>query len=175
MALLPNLATVYEHVICCLTEFPMRSTGLCLAVALTLSTGALAQDAMKVREAKFPVAETADRLAKALEEKGIKVAARVDHAAGAKAAGMELSPTVVLMFGNPKLGTPLMQADPRAGLDLPMRVLVWQDKAGKTMVGYAAPSGLAQRYDLKGEAVAQSLKAMEQALENFTKAAAGSE
>lgn len=153
----------------------MRLMTLCLSAALAVPNLALAQDALKTRESKFTVVETADRLAKALDEKGIKVAARVDHAAGAKSAGLELPSTVVLIFGNPKLGTPLMQSDPRAGLELPMRMLVWQEKSGKTMVGYAPPSGLAQRFDLKSEAAKQSLTAMEQALENFSKAAAGTD
>lgn len=146
-----------------------------IAAAVLFSGPAVAEEAFKVRDSRFSVTETADRLVKALDEKGIKVAARIDHAAGAKAVGMELPPTVVVMFGNPKLGTPLMQADPRAGLELPMKVLVWQDQAGKVRVGYAPPAGLAGRFELKGEAQTKAIAAMGGALEAFAKAAAGSE
>ncbi len=142
-----------------------------LAAALLFTPVAHAQGTMKVRASKYPVAETADRLAKAIEAKGIKIAARFDHAAGAKSAGLALPPTVVLVFGNPKLGTPLMQADPRIGIDLPMRMLVWQDKAGKVWVGYTPPSTLQARYGIKGKEAEATLKTMAGALEAFAKAA----
>ncbi len=148
---------------------------LALLVALVSPATAQAQGAMKIQPSKFTVEETADRLTKALEAKGIKVAARIDHAAGAKAAGLELPPTLVVMFGNPKLGTPLMQADPRIGLDLPMKMLVWQDKAGKVWLGYAPPSTLQARYGLKGKGPVESLKTMAGALEGFAKAATTAE
>jgi uncharacterized protein (DUF302 family) len=134
-----------------------------------------AKDTLKTQASKFTFDETVDRLSKAIEAKGIKIAAKFDHAAGAKAAGMELPPTVVLLFGNPKLGTPLMQADQRSGLDLPMKMLVWQDKAGKVHVGYAPPSALQDRYEVKGDGAANALKAMTGALDGFSKAATGSE
>lgn len=146
-----------------------------LMLLLALPAAASAQGQMTVLPSKFPVQETADRLAKAIEEKGIKIAARIDHAAAAKAAGLELPPTVVLMFGNPKLGTPLMQANPRAGLDLPMKMLVWQDDAGKVWLGYAPPSALQTRYELQGKPAEDALKTMTGALGAFAKAATGAE
>ncbi|MDX2155295.1 MAG: DUF302 domain-containing protein [Hyphomicrobiaceae bacterium] len=112
---------------------------------------------------------------KAIESKGIRIGAKFDHEAGAKAAGLELPPTVVVMFGNPKLGTPLMQADPRIGIDLPMKMLVWQDKAGKVWVGYTPPSTLQARYGLDGKPSVDILKAMAGALDGFARAAAGAE
>ena len=153
----------------------MLSRIVALLLVVACSATAQAQGQLTVLPSKFPVAETADRLAKAVEEKGIKVAARIDHAAGAKAAGLELPPTVVLMFGNPKLGTPVIQADPHAGLELPMKMLVWQDAAGKVWLGYAPPSGLQSRYDLKGKPVDDALAAMAGALAAFAKAATGAE
>ena len=114
-------------------------------------------------------------LVKAVEGKGLRIAARIDHAAGAKAAGLDLPPTVVVMFGNPKVGTPVMQADPRAGLDLPMRVLVWQDKAGKVWIGYTPPATLQARYAIADKSAVDSLKAMAGALEGFAKVAATGE
>jgi uncharacterized protein (DUF302 family) len=151
---------------------------LAIAVAFGVSAGlsgiASAQVEMSVRASKYPVAETVDRLIAAVEGKGIKIAGRIDHEAGAKAAGMELAPSVVVMFGNPKLGTPLMQADPRIGLELPMKMLVWQEKAGRVMVGYAPPLAMKVRYGLDDKA-AEILKTMTGALEVFSKAAAGAD
>ncbi len=89
-----------------------------------------------------PVAELLDRLEAALAANGITVFARIDHAAGAAAVGMTLRPTIVLIFGNPKAGTPLMQADQRIGLDLPLRMLAWQDAEGRSWLTYHDPAWL---------------------------------
>ena len=140
-----------------------------LAIGLAV-VGAARADEMAVKASKFPVKETADRLVAALEGKGIKPAARIDHAAAAKANGLDMPPTEVVLFGNPKLGTPLMLANPQSAIDLPMRVLVWQDKAGKVWVGYVKPDALKARHKLGG--VDEQLKTMTGALEAFTKAAA---
>lgn len=145
-----------------------------LLAVLALSVAAapaVAQDAgdLAVKASKHPVKETMDRLVKALEEKGVKPAARIDHAAAAKASGLELPPTEVVMFGNPRLGTPLMQATPHIAIDLPMRVLAWQDAAGKTWVAYTRPEALKARYKLTGND--EQLKAMAGALDAFTKSA----
>jgi uncharacterized protein (DUF302 family) len=94
----------------------------------------------------------------------------VDHAAAAKTAGMDLRPTELIIFGNPKLGTPLMHADQRAGLDLPLKALAWQDADGKVFVTYADPATLAARYQLEGKN--DVLKAMAQALDAFSTVAA---
>lgn len=92
------------------------------------------------------VKETIDRLAQAVEAKGAKVVARVDHAAGAKATGVDMKPTELLIFGNPKLGTPMMQGNVRAGLDLPLKMLAYEDAAGKVWLVYVAPNALRARY-----------------------------
>lgn len=140
-------------------------------IAAGLAVGsASAADEMAVKASKYPVKETADRLVAALEGKGIKPAARIDHAAAAKANGLDMPPTELVLFGNPKLGTPLMLANPQAAIDLPMRVLVWQDKAGKVWVGYVKPDALKARHTLGG--VDEQLKTMAGALDAFTKAAA---
>ncbi|HXQ00627.1 MAG TPA: DUF302 domain-containing protein [Solirubrobacteraceae bacterium] len=91
------------------------------------------------------VARTMDRLVAALERRGIAVFARVDHGAGARGAGLSLAEEEVLIFGDARVGTLLMQDDPEIGYELPLRVLVW-DADGQTKVGYRAPVGLADGY-----------------------------
>jgi uncharacterized protein (DUF302 family) len=98
--------------------------------------------------------ETLDRLEAEVKGKGLSVFARIDHAAGAAAVGMTLLPTAVLIFGNAKGGTPLMQSSQLIGLDLPLKVLVWQDTSGKTWLSYYDPSVLAKRHGLPGETTA---------------------
>jgi len=84
---------------------------------------------------------------------------------------LELPPTEILIFGNPKLGTPLMQANPEIAVDLPMKVLAWQDKAGKVWVAYTAPDALKARYGIADRD--EVFKAMAAALQALTKAASG--
>src|SRR4051812_7640568 len=90
--------------------------------------------------------ETMDRLAASVTAHGMTIMARIDHASAAAKVGMELRPTEVLIFGNPQAGTPLMQAAQTLGIDLPLRMLVWQDQAGKTWVAYNNPEWLAERH-----------------------------
>lgn len=151
-----------------------RFTAPLLAAALLLTplaAPAMAMSDLVVRESKLGVKETIDALTKAVEAKGIKVVARIDHAAGAKAAGMELRPTEVLLFGNPKLGTPLIQSNPEIAIDLPMKALAWQAADGKVYVGYTAPEKLKARYSIKDQD--EAFKAMAAALLNFAEAASG--
>lgn len=122
-----------------------------------------ADDDPITKESQRSVGETIDALQKMLVEKGIKIMARVDHAEGAKGAGLELPPTQLLIFGNPKLGTPLMQSNPLIGLDLPMKALAWQDADGKVYLSYTAPADLKDRYDIddRDEVFAKMTKALD--------------
>jgi beta-galactosidase len=90
---------------------------------------------------------TMDRLVAALDRRGIAVFARVDHGGGARGAGLELAEEEVLIFGDPGVGTLLMQDDPEIGYELPLRVLVW-DAGGQTKIGYHAPAELAASYEV---------------------------
>ncbi len=117
------------------------------------------------RESPASVAETADRLVAAAEGAGATVFARVDHAAGAQAVGEELPPTTLVIFGNPRIGTPIIKSDRRAGLDLPLRVLIWEED-GETRLGYEDPEALKDRYSVEGADGA--FDAMKGALENLT-------
>jgi len=106
------------------------------------------------------VAETLERLSAALKAKGVREFSRIDHAAGAAEVGMALRPTTLLIFGNPAAGTPLMQAEQRIGLDLPLKVLVWQDEAGQVWLTYGDPVWLASRYGIEAVPAAQRLAAV---------------
>jgi len=116
--------------------------------------------------------ETMERLEAQVRAKGLTVFAHVDHAAGAEAAGLELRPTDLLIFGNAKGGTPFMQAAQTVGIDLPLKVLVWQDASGKTLLSYNDPQWLAARHGVGGDAVAV-VGALSGALKAVTAAAAG--
>jgi uncharacterized protein (DUF302 family) len=94
--------------------------------------------------------DTMNRLEAAVKAKGMTVFARIDHSAGASAAGLSLNPTEVLIFGNARGGTPLMQAVQTIGIDLPLKALVWQDTSGSTWLSYNDPAWLAKRHGLNG-------------------------
>jgi uncharacterized protein (DUF302 family) len=98
------------------------------------------------------VGATIERVLAALSTRGIEVFARIDHAAGARASGLELSDEEVVIFGDPHAGTPLMQSDPQVGYELPLRLLVW-DAGGETRIGYRPPTGLAVGYRLADRVV----------------------
>ena len=121
--------------------FDYRGIALGVAAALMLTASASAEILRK--ESPLPVGATIDRFETILKEKGFRIFARVDHAAGAKSVNMELRPTELIIFGNPASGTPFMQAEQTMGLSLPLRALAWQDAAGKVWLGYDAPADLA--------------------------------
>lgn len=127
-------------------------------------------DGMTIVPSRHGPKETADRLTAAVTSRGMAILTRIDHAAAAAKVGMELRPTEVLIFGNPKAGTPLMQAAQTIGIDLPLKALVWQDAAGKTWLAYNDPSWLAARHGAD-RGVEQSLAAMAAALAAVAKEA----
>ena len=90
--------------------------------------------------------ETLDRFEVAIARYGMTIFARIDHGAAAAKAGLDLRPTVVVMFGNPRAGTPLMQAAPTIAIDLPLKAVVWQDEAGATWLGYNDPVWISRRH-----------------------------
>lgn len=117
------------------------------------------------------VSETIDRLIAAITPLGMNVFARIDHAAGAVKVGMPLRQTQLLLFGNPKGGTPLMQDRQTAGIDLPLKALAWEDADGKVWLTYNEAAWIAQRHGL-GAASAAAVMAIGAMLEKVTKAAA---
>ncbi|MDZ7747816.1 MAG: DUF302 domain-containing protein [Halofilum sp. (in: g-proteobacteria)] len=122
---------------------PMIAALLVLASATATAAG----DGMVSMRSAHDVATTTERLVDTLEAKGMTVFRVIDHAAGAEGAGLELRPTRLVIFGNPKIGTRLMQCGQTAAIDLPQKMLVWEDASGATRVGYNAAEYVAERHD----------------------------
>jgi len=112
---------------------------------------------------------TADRLEKNLIAKGMTVFIRINHAENAQKVGKELRPSELIIFGNPKVGTPLMQCGQSVAIDLPQKALIWKDEAGQVWLSYNDPKYLAKRHGIKD--CAEVIKKIETALGNFAKAA----
>lgn len=123
-------------------------------------------------ESSYSAAETIDRLADTVAKAGLQIFVRIDHAAGAEQVGMPLRPTQLLIFGQARGGTPLMQENQTAGIDLPLKALAWTDADGKTWLSYNDPEWFAQRHGL-GEPSAQAVQAMRGALARLAGAATG--
>ena len=115
------------------------------------------------------VNETADRLEKILKTKGMNVFNRIDHSAGAKGVGIALRPTQLLVFGNPKVGAPLMQCSQSIAIDLPQKALIWEDEKGIVWLTYNDPQALADRHGIDG--CKEVLAKVRAALGNFATAA----
>ena len=151
----------------CLMALPVTSLVEAKTEASTMS-----EDGLVTIASKFSVKETIDRLEANLKAKDITVFARIDHAAAAASVAMPLRPTELLIFGNPKAGTPLMQSKQTMGIDLPLKTLSWQDAGDKVWLTYNDPSWLAQRHRLAPDTDA-SVSALATVLANLAKAAAG--
>ena len=123
-------------------------------------------DGLIIKSSDFGVAKTLDRLGIAMERKGIRVFKRINHAKGAKSVGMDLAPAEVLIFGTPKIGTPLMTSNPMIGLDLPLKALAWKAADGSVKLAYTDPAWLAKRYGIADRA--KVFKKMTGALNKFT-------
>lgn len=98
---------------------------------------------------KHSVAETLNRLEKLIKAKGLRIFARIDHAGAAKSVGLEMLPTEVLIFGDPATGTPLMHRYPLLAIDLPLKVLVWENTNGQVHLAYNSPLYLQKRFSIE--------------------------
>lgn len=103
------------------------------------------------RSSAHSVDETVDNLKNILQAKGVTLFALVDHSGEAEKVGMKIRPTKLLIFGSPKAGTPLMLAAPSIAIDLPLKILVWEDSQGKAWLSYNTPAYLAERHGLPEE------------------------
>lgn len=149
-----------------------RSLALASLISVAATATAWAAD-MVEKTSPHSVSITMDRLVSAVEGAGATVFARVDHGAGAASVEMELAPAELLIFGNPKLGTPAMQGNITAGLDLPLRVLAYADGEGVVHVTYHAPATLAADHGLPADA--KYIQMMTGALDKLTSVAVADE
>jgi uncharacterized protein (DUF302 family) len=143
-----------------------------LIAALWLSADfgvkAMATDGLTTIKSAYSAQETMARLRAAVTAKGMTVFAHIDHAAGAAEAGLPLRPTDLLIFGSPKGGTPVMQSAQTAGIDLPLKALVWQDEAGTTWLTYNTPAWIGERH---GAGVQPAIHGMTVAIDSIAAAA----
>jgi uncharacterized protein (DUF302 family) len=137
-----------------------------------LGVSTVPDDGLVTLQSSHDVATTLERLTAALEAKGVRVFARIDHAAGAASLGLTLRPTTLVIFGNPAAGTPLMQAAQTVGIDLPLKALVWQDAQGVVHLTYNDPAWIAARHGLDGGAD-QAVAAIAAGLSAFARHATG--
>ena len=130
----------------------------------------MAADGLVTIRSGYGPKETMDRAEAEVKAKGLTVFARIDHAAGAAAVGLPLGPTELLIFGNAKGGTPLMEAAQTIGIDLPLKILVWQDASGNSWLSYNEPDWVAKRHGL-GHEVEGPVSAMAAALSAIARTA----
>ena len=139
-----------------------------LMVASLSSGAAQAAGNLVTKPSNYSVPETIDRIEKAITAKGMQIFARINHGGEAKNVGLEMKPTELLIFGNPKGGTALMVVRPTVAIDLPMKALAWEDKDGKVWLTYNAPELLKERHGVPAELTARLEpvgKLLEQAVE----------
>ncbi|MGO4562114.1 DUF302 domain-containing protein [Mesorhizobium sp. 2RAF21] len=129
--------------------FAVAATAMIIAMAVGRIARAESPDLI-VKESAVDFSTTVQRLQAEIEKRGAKIVATVDHASGAKANGLEMRPTTVIIFGNPMLGTPLMESLQTAGLDLPLRVLIWEDAGNNVRIGYWPPSQITDAHGIEG-------------------------
>ena len=147
----------------------MRQILYTITALFLLASLAYADNGIINVKSSHEVKATADRLENALKQKGMTVLIRINHAEGAQKVGIKLRPTELVVFGNPKVGTPLMQCSQSTAIDLPQKALVWEDSEGQVWLSYNDPNYLVERHGITG--CAEVIKKIEKALSNFAKAA----
>lgn len=138
---------------------------ICGVFLLCFSFSLQAADAYIMKKSPYSVEETLNRLEAVLKKKAITVFARVDHMAGANKVGLDMQPTQLLIFGNPKMGTPLMNENQFMGLDLPMKAMAWEDRDSQVWLAYLNPDELQRRHNIKNKTIINKMK---QALNGLT-------
>jgi len=147
----------------------MKKIFATIVIILSLTTSVHADSGLISVKSARDVGPTADRLETALKQKGMNVFTRINHAQSAQNIGLQLRPTVLIIFGNPKVGTPLMQCRQSAAIDLPQKALIWQDENGTVWLTYNDPDYLVERHQIAG--CDEVVKKIKGALGNFAKAA----
>lgn len=142
-----------------------------LMLSLLITAPLYASDGLITIDSQHSVEETADRLESVLVNKGMTIFIRIDHSQGALSVGKELRPTVLVIFGNPRLGTVLMQCNQAVGIDLPQKALIWEDDTGQAHLSYNDPGYLADRHSLAG--CSEAVEKITGALKNIASKATG--
>lgn len=141
-----------------------------ILVVLIMTVSAYAAGGMVDVKSSFGVKETGDRLESVLKDKGMTIFNRVKHSEAAKKVGVELRETELIIFGNPKVGSPLMKCQQSVAIDLPQKALIWKDSEGNTWISYNDPEYLKKRHDISN--CEKVISKIEQALAGIAKAAA---
>ena len=147
----------------------MKKTFLCLFLLFFSVSSVMAAEGVITIPSSFGVKETADRMEQILIKKGMTVFNRINHSKGADKVGIELRPTELLIFGNPKVGSPLMKCQQSVAIDLPQKALIWEDENSKVWISYNDQKYLEKRHVIS-ECAAVIAK-IEKALAGITKAA----
>ncbi len=147
----------------------MRHLFFTLIVISFFTSLAYAENGLISKRSSHDVKTTANRLENTLREKGMSVFIRINHAEGAQKVGIKLRSTEVIIFGNPKVGAPMMQCGQTIAIDLPQKALIWEDEAGQVWLSYNDPQYLAKRHGITG--CVEVIKKIKKALSNFTNAA----
>lgn len=147
----------------------MKKLFCTLIMILLLTTPGYADSGLISVKSSHDVKTTGDRLENSLKQKGMNVFIRINHAQGAQKIGKELRPTELIIFGNPNVGTPLMQCRQSVAIDLPQKALIWQDAQGQVWLSYNDPNYLVERHQITG--CEEVIKKIAKALGNFANAA----
>ena len=147
----------------------MRTTIIALILMAAFALPVSADNGLTNVKSAHDVKNTADRLETVLKQKGMTVFLRINHSDGARKVGKKLRPTELVIFGNPKVGAPLMQCGQTVGIDLPQKALIWQDQSGQVWLTYNDPRYLAKRHGIEG--CQPVLDKVQNALKNFARAA----
>lgn len=143
------------------------------SLCMPASDSSTAVEGLTTVPSRFTPKETMGRLEAEIQAKKLTIFARIDHAAGAAEVGLALQPTELIIFGNARGGTPLMQSVQTIGIDLPLKALVWEDAAGKTWISYNEPGWIAQRHGIAG--AVSTIDNMADLLSAIARKAAGSQ
>src|SRR5210317_1360525 len=149
----------------------MKKTILMTLAIVFIAFPAMASDGMVNVQSNFNVEETADRMESILKEKGMTVFNRIKHSEAAAAVGIELRHTELILFGNPKVGSPLMKCQQSVAIDLPQKALIWEDANAKVWISYNDPVYLEKRHNIAG--CKEVISKIKKALSGITKSAAG--
>ena len=128
----------------------MIKTTILACLLLMISAYATAVEGIITLESNYSVKETANKFESIIEKKGLTLFARIDHQQNAAGVNLELRPTELIIFGNPKVGTPLMQCSQQVAIDLPQKVLIWKDEKGTVRLSYNNPEYLKERHQIEG-------------------------